>query len=67
MQLQASEALLFLKNIRSVALYVREDGASTPKLLYRMRLSVPDVRSLTFSCTEPPSARCAALVMLIIA
>ena len=46
LQPQAGDALLFLKNLRSIALYVREDGATAPKLLYRMRISVPDVRSI---------------------
>ena len=46
--LQASDALLFLKNLRSIALYVRKEGESAPQLLYRMRLSMPNVRSLNF-------------------
>ena len=44
-RMQANDALLFLKNLRSVALYMRDQGAASPKLLYRMHLSVPDVRA----------------------
>ena len=42
-QKQAGEALLFLKNLRTVGLYVRDSGSAAPRLLYRMRLSVPQV------------------------
>ena len=45
-QQQAGEALLFLKNLRTVAFYERDDAASAPRLLYRMRLSVPEVPQL---------------------
>ena len=55
--LQASDTLLFLKNLRSIASYLRDEGAAPPKLLYRMRLSVLEVRACatllsaySFSC-----------------
>lgn len=44
-QQQAGEALLFLKNLRTVGLYVQDAGDAEPRLLYRMRLAVPQVLS----------------------